>query len=145
MCIIIRYQSEYLLSVQLSYEPGSRDLFILTIAGQLTWDAFYEALDCGYAFRREIEAPYDVIVDTTNAQQVSPDAIFQLRRAASLSEQIDGKIVLVTASAYSATLFNVFLRIYPKVAQKYALVKSLADARAAVDATTLVMQYQPIP
>jgi anti-anti-sigma regulatory factor len=128
------------LSVELSYEPANRDLFILTLSDRLKWDDFYTALDYGYSYPRAAEAPYDVIVDASSIEHFSPDAIYQLRRAASLSEQNEGKIVLVTPSAYAATLFSVFQRIYPKVAHKYALVKSLADARAAVGATTLLTQ-----
>lgn len=119
---------------QITYEPGSRDLLILSYTDAVGSDQFYTALTSALRFPRDNAVRFDLIFELTDTQPTPLDVLPKLHAAAALPETVHnlGLIVLVVNNAFTQTLVTAFIQLYPNAGKYYRIVNTMDEARRLI-------------
>jgi hypothetical protein len=98
-----------------------------------TWDEFNTAAAAAFAMTRSVEHTVDTISNFKPGQLLPPNALFQFRRAMANAPKNRGVNVIVSDSNFIGAMVATFSRFNKQLGERLLVVKTLDDARAALE------------
>jgi hypothetical protein len=104
------------------------------LEGAWTWDEFYPVYHEAVAEELRVGHRVDTIVDLTRSIRLPPNAISHLKGMSDNAVPNDGLNVLVTSNRTIQVLYNVAVRVYPRIGRLFIVTGTLDEARRIVEA-----------
>jgi hypothetical protein len=120
--------------VTVSWYNDERTIMMYVFAGKWTWQEFYVAYDETIDNMDSVDHKVDFIMDMLKSEHIPFGALSQIKRAADRNHPNMGLAVYVGMNPLLQSIGNVFLKVYPKSAEKYPFdfATSIEEAQSKI-------------
>lgn len=122
--------------VNVQWDSPEQKIMHYGFTGNWSWGEFYEALEKAQNLQRPVPHTVDVLLDFRSAGLVPLGAVSQFRRVAMISTPNTGIRVVITQNHFVMTLFNLFMRVYPAMTQRYRFAISIEEAYQIIESVS---------
>jgi hypothetical protein len=119
--------------VSIRWEDDDKTVMRYTIQGRWTWEELYPCFEEGIEMAKSVSHRFDVIIDFSQTSHLPGNAITHLRGIAERQVGNMGVGIFVTSSRVLLAIFQVAVKVYPKIAHYFRMVATEAEAYALIE------------
>jgi hypothetical protein len=120
------------MAIKVTWVNSEKTIAQYNFEGRWTWDDLYHAVQEIKTMLDSVPHQVDIVIDLRNNQSVPPGTLIHLRSITLAASPNWGMGVFVGVNGFIRTLLTTFVKVYPKLGGRYAIVESPEAALALI-------------